>query len=180
MDWSATSPIWNVLSALAGGLVVAVSGWVIEAIRGRRERERELRDAVRPLYRQLHARAVAVEDAATKFAEVKSTRPGTNDAATAFGEYRAASSALNPLLEDVALLGSLRAMEQAGLLVRAEKDLRAASDPVDMECAAEAIHDRVDDLVLALRRDLGSSDLHVKEPLPIRVRRRKRRPQDGG
>lgn len=51
--WAPTSPIWNLLSALLGALVGALSIGLVEVVRGRRERERERRDHVRPIYREV-------------------------------------------------------------------------------------------------------------------------------
>ncbi|VTR77938.1 hypothetical protein [Cellulomonas hominis] len=86
--WSQSSPIWNLLSALLGGLIAAGAALITEQYRGKRERAQEHAIYVRDLYLETHLACRKLSIVVTGIVNALEDKPWAKPLDDYRGEFR--------------------------------------------------------------------------------------------
>ena len=156
--WDASSPVWNLLSALGGGLIAALSAWALDARRGAREVQRANHDVLRDLYRRTMLDIDRLEKLAREVGaalRAEAENPGRQRAAAVeVARKELAESNLHRVLLEMALFAPPRTAALANRYAVAAVHLR--NSPVDeVEADIDVVVEKSAELVTQMQKDLG-------------------------
>lgn len=101
--WAQGAPIWNLLSAVVGGLIATGAGLLAEWVRSRSTTRHNHQTFLRDMYKRV---SVAVMDLVKTGGAMAVQPKGTPEREEAFEDYQTATMAVNVITTDVRMFGS--------------------------------------------------------------------------